>query len=193
MLAVAVGAVLATAGGFAATQLEAAVRRRERERSAALMFGEILSALQTLAEVARETRLRGDPYGPFTMRLIRAAVRETETYERNRTALYDLHNAEIRIRIHVLMVQVGLALEGVSETSSQIAAVQAMLEEQTPSDDRLATLQARQNSLLEARESAFDFVLTAATEITSLVAALQPIAKVNFEDLKRFSGNPFSA
>jgi hypothetical protein len=91
------------------------------------------------------------------------------------------------------MVQVGLALEGVSETSSQIAAVQAMLEEQTPSDDRLATLQARQNSLLEARESAFDFVLTAATEITSLVAALQPIAKVNFEDLKRFSGNPFSA
>ena len=192
MLAVAVGAVLATVGGFVATQLEAAVRRRERERSAALMFGEILSALQTITEVARETRLRGEPYGPFTMRLIRAALRETETYERNRATLYDLHNAEIRIRIHVLLVQVGLALEGVSETSSQIAALQAMLEEALQGDDRQATLQARQESLLATRETSFEFVLTVATEFRSLIAALQPLAKVNFDDLKRFSGNPFS-
>ena len=96
--AVAAGAVLATVGGFIATQLEAYVRRRERERSAALLFGEILSALETITAVAQQARSHGEPYGPLTLRLIRAAQRETETYSANRTLLYDLRNAEIRIR-----------------------------------------------------------------------------------------------
>jgi hypothetical protein len=39
LLAVVIGAVLATVSGIAATQLEAYLKRRERERDAALLFG----------------------------------------------------------------------------------------------------------------------------------------------------------
>jgi hypothetical protein len=190
--AVVAGAILATVGGFVATQVEAMMRRRERERSAALMFGEILSALGTLTLVAQGARARGEPYGSFTLRLIRAAQREIETYERNRATLYDLRDAEIRIRIHALMVQVSLALEGVSEASMQIAAAQAILDQSGPDDAKLPAVRARLDELSRTREEAFEYVMTVAGEVNALVAALQPLAKVDFSELKKFSGNPYA-
>jgi len=189
--AVVVGAVLATLGGFAATQLEALVHRRERERSAALLFGEILSALDTIITIAGASRLRGDPYGSVTLRLVRAALRETETYERNRASLYDLKKAELRIRIHVLMVQISLALEGVSEASERAAKSQSALETLGPEDARVEGEKQKLEGLTKEREAAFGYTMTTAGEIKALVAALQPLAKVNFEDLKQFSGNPY--
>jgi hypothetical protein len=50
-------------GGFAATQLEGFLRRRERERGAALLFGEILSVIELVAVLANEARGRGEPFG----------------------------------------------------------------------------------------------------------------------------------
>ena len=122
---VVIGALLATVGGFAATQMEGILRRRERERSAALLFGEILTALELVVRIANESRGRGDPYGPFTMRLLRAVRRETDTYDRNREQLYDLPDARVRALIHALMVRVTLTLEGVFETTEEIVAAEA--------------------------------------------------------------------
>lgn len=190
--AVVAGAVLATVGGFVATQLEGVMRRRERERSAALMFGEILSALGTLTAVASGARAHGEPYGPFTLRVIRAAQREIETYERNRATLYDLRDAEIRIRIHVLMVQVSLALDGVSKSSLQIAADQAVLDDADRDAAKAAAVREHQDASSRGRETAFEYVMTVASEINSLVVALQPLAKVDFSELKKFSGNPYA-
>src|SRR5450432_3194940 len=76
LLAVVVGAVLATFSGIAATQLEAHLKRRERERDAALLFGELLSTLRILLDNAIVTRGRGDPYGAITVRMLRAVRRE---------------------------------------------------------------------------------------------------------------------
>lgn len=190
--AVVVGAVLATLGGFVATQLEGFVRRRERERAAALLFGEILSALETLITIAHQARAHGEPYGPFTLRLIRAARREIETYERNRGTLYDLRAAEIRIRIHVLMVQVTLGLEGVTESSAEIAGVEAALSDLGPDAARRAAAEARRAGILAAREAAFEALQEATGETRALVAALRPLARVDFEALKRFSGSPYA-
>jgi hypothetical protein len=153
------------------------------------MFGEILSALGTITAVAAEARKNGEPYGPLTMRLIRAARRETETYVANRTLLYDIGDAEIRIRMHVLMVQIVLALEGVSDTSAAIAASEAALANPR---DGVVSSESRRLVLFEQREAAFQFVLTVAERIKALVRALQPIAKVDFDEMKRFSGNPFA-
>ena len=85
--AVILGAVLATIGGFLSTTFEASSRRREREHGAALLFGEILSVLELIIGMARAARGRGDPYGTWTMRLLRVVRREAETYERNRESL----------------------------------------------------------------------------------------------------------
>src|SRR4029078_3785178 len=51
--AVFIGAILATIGGFAATQLEWYFERKRRERNAALFFGEVLSTLAMLMRLAR--------------------------------------------------------------------------------------------------------------------------------------------
>ena len=51
--AVIIGALLATVGGFVATQFERMMHRRERERNAALVCGGVLSALDALTDVAR--------------------------------------------------------------------------------------------------------------------------------------------
>lgn len=115
ILAVTLGAVLATAGGFLSSQLEMSLRRRERARFAALLFAEILLALQLILESMAQAREHGDPYGPITMRILRAAVREAQTYDRNRELLMDLRTATLRSELHALLVRLRLGLEALLE------------------------------------------------------------------------------
>src|ERR1043165_1300086 len=82
LLAVILGAALATAGGFSERQLERVIQRREKERSAALMFGEILNAIRIIMSLADEARGRGDPYGPITLRFIAGAGQAVQIQHR---------------------------------------------------------------------------------------------------------------
>ncbi len=178
--AVVIGAVLATAGGFVATQLEAIMRRRERERSAALLFGEVLAVLELITTLAVEARGRGEPYGPLTMRLLRAVRREIETYDRNREALYDLRNAKLRGQIHAVMVRVTLALEGVADTTAQIAQAETAANALGPNHPARPEAMARLEALLEVREAAFDFCVETVSKVEPIVAVLRPLAKQDF-------------
>src|SRR5262249_58881748 len=90
LLGVVLGALLATAGGFTERQVERAVQKREKEHSAALLFGELLSAMRVMMRLGNEARGRGDPFGPVTLRFVRAVQREVEIYNRNRETLIDL-------------------------------------------------------------------------------------------------------
>lgn len=179
--AVIVGAVLATVGGFAATQLEGHFRRRERERSAALLFGEILSVIELITALAGDSRRRGDPYGPLTMRLLRAVRRETDAYDRNRESLYDLRDAKIRAQIHALMVRVTLTLEGVFDTTAEIALAESEAKALDPGDPARAETMHRLDGLLEGRDGAFDFLVETVAETKPVIATLQPLAKESFE------------
>src|SRR6478672_2643121 len=100
LVAIVVGAVLATIGGFVATVLEARLHRGQRERTAALTFGEILASLRVLVRAIEDAHGRGSPFGPLTMRLMRGARREVDAYERSRPALSDLRNADLRLSVH---------------------------------------------------------------------------------------------
>jgi hypothetical protein len=179
--AVVVGAFLATAGGFAATRLEDFVSKRARERSAAVLFGEILSVLELIVALANESRARGEPYGPFTMRLLRAVRREINVYDRNRESLYDLRDATVRARIHTLMVQTTLSLEGIFESSEQIEASGAALTRMAPDDPYKATAQARLDVLTTARQQAFEFTLENVGEAKTIMPLLQPLARQRFD------------
>jgi hypothetical protein len=178
--AVVLGAVLATFSGFLANQLEAYMRRRERQRGAALLFGEILSVLELITMLAHEARGRGEPYGPMTMRLLRAVRRETETYERNREALYDLGDAKVRGQIHALMVRVIVSLEGVAEATVQIEQAEFALRGLDPDHPDRADAQARLEALLENRENAFDFAVETVGRAPPVIALLRPMAKQDF-------------
>lgn len=178
--AVVLGAVLATLGGFAATQMELVMGRRERRRNAALLFGEVLSTLAILIELAAETRGRGDPYGPVTMRLLRAARREIEVYERNRERLYDLTQGDLRARIHTHVVRLSMPLEGIFDTARELGDLHARAPGGGDAEEGADALVALLN---ERRDAGFDFLIEAGEQIKPLVAELEPLAHHSFEGL----------
>jgi hypothetical protein len=180
LLAVALGAVLATAGGFLAGQFERALHRRERERNAALLFGEVLSSLKLAIELSDASRGRGDPYGMVTLRMVRAAQRETDTYNRNREVLFDLRQSAVRAKIHSVLVRMILALDGVLSAYDAINEADLALKTGV-SDQARAAYEARIEAYARDRAFAFDYAVALAAEIPDLLTALNPTAHYSFE------------
>jgi hypothetical protein len=176
-----VGAILATVGGFTATRLEAIIGRRERERDSALLFGEILSVLELTTRLANQARGRGDPYGALTMRLVRAMRREADVYDRNRESLYDIRDGKLRAQIHALMVRMTLALDGIVDTTAEIAQSVSAVRLYSSDDPARAETMQRIEALQQWRQAAFDFAVETAGEALPIVASLRPLAKHNFD------------
>jgi hypothetical protein len=174
LLGVAVGAILASLGGLLAGQFEHHLRRREREQSAALLFGEILAALKLILRLANEARGRGDPYGPITLRILKAAHRETLIYDRNRETLFDLRDAALRARTHLLLLQLGLTMDSVFEADQLINDIgdQAQLSE---------TVQARLNAAMENRHGSFNFLMELHGAIPALIPQYEKLARQPFD------------
>src|SRR5262249_22454037 len=147
LIAVAMGAILATIGGFLATVYEARLHRRDRERTAAVTFGEILASLRVLISAADNSHGFGDPWGQLTMRLFRSARREVECYERHRTALSDLRNTDLRLALHAAMIRMQLGLDGIIEGTTD-----------------------------EQRKSSLEYILELAPGLDDLVRRLVPVA-----------------
>jgi hypothetical protein len=181
MIAVVLGAVLATLGGLVATQLENLVRRRQRERNAALLFGEVLSMLEVILKLADASRERGERYGPLTMRMVRGARREMDIYDRNRESLYDLRDAQTRVKIHALAVRVTMALDGVIEATPEIAATEHAAHAPGLTKKAKDALLARLDLMRASREGGFDFALEMAEQIKPLLTELGRLAKHSFE------------
>lgn len=180
LLAVILGAALATAGGFSERQLERIIQRREKERSAALMFGEILNAIRIIMDLADESRGRGDPYGPITLRFIRGARREVEIYDRTRETLLDLRDPDIRARTSVLIARLSFSFDGVLDAHGEIAATEQNLRTLPANDPSRADVEAQLAVCKETRKTAFDFAVDASRQITPLLEQLAPLAKHNF-------------
>ena len=160
LVAVVLGALLATVSGIIANQLESYFQRRERERSAALLFGELMSTLKIILENADRTRAFGDRYGPITRRMLHAARREVNIYDRHRVALMDLRDAALRVDIHNVMVRVAMPLDGVLDS---IAA-------RDPSET--------------TREQAFDYMMENVGRLPWLVARLGRLAGHSFDQYR---------
>lgn len=184
--AVVLGAMLATLGGFVATHLERAVVRRERQRDLALFFGEVLSTLAVIVEMAGETRSRGEPYGAVTMRILRTARREVDVYERNRERLFDLHDGALRTRIHALVARLTLPLDGVFDAMRELSELQARLAASAVPAEEAAADRAR---LEERRKAAFDLLLEAAAQLGSVVTRLEPLARQSFREVGTIARN----
>jgi hypothetical protein len=181
LIAVAVGAFLATVSGFVGNQWESYNRRRQTERSAALLFGEILAALKLTLNLANETRRRGDPYGPVTLRLVKAALREAQTYDRNREALFDLRDPVVRAGVHLLLVRLTLALEAVLDTTREIESTETTMRARGKSDPAYDEFVARRDLQARDRAQSFNFATELHEEIAPLLSKLGSIAKYSFE------------
>jgi hypothetical protein len=173
-LAVTAGAFLAAVAGFATNQVERRLHRRERERDAALLFGEIIAGLRLIIEVMQSSQAVGDPYGPVTLRMTKAAQREVQAYERNRESLFHLHDAVARARIHTLFVRLALALDGVVEANTVIETLQMA----APAPPDLEALLERRRS---ERASAFGFSVELVKEMEPILDSLKRTARYAFE------------
>ena len=185
-LAVFLGAFLATIGGLVAGQVEAFFHRRAKERGAALLFGEVLTTLQTLLRLAAETRGIGDPYGPITLRMLRAARRELEVYDRNRETLYELRDGPLRVRLHTLVLRLNMPLESLLDVHEEIGELRMSLKVPDLSAAARLELEETLATRLERRDGGFDFLVETAPEIAVVVAELGVIAKHSFA---RYQGN----
>jgi hypothetical protein len=168
-----IGALLATLGGLAGSQLEWHFERNRRERDAALLFAEVFSALKLLLELAADSMKVGDPYGPITLRMLRSARREIDIYERNRESLVSLRDAELRAKIHAAILRLAMPLDGIFDSCQAIETLELQLKTPNLPQQTRQELDSRIASISEARKTGFEFILeTKNNQLTDAVVGL---------------------
>jgi len=182
LLAVILGAVLATIGGFVATATERYLDKREREHNAALFFGEVLSTLMAIIAFADDAKKIGDPYGPVTMRMLRAARREIDIYDRNRESLFYLGNSELRAKIQTLVIRLGMTLDSTIEIAQDIETLERQLKDPEHAAEH-EDIEARIGRGVERREASYGFMLETTAQMRGAVTELEPLAHQSFDRL----------
>jgi hypothetical protein len=173
------GALLATGGGFCATQIERQLEHRRRERNAAILFAEVLSTLGILLDMTHETYGRGEPFGPITLRMLRSARREIDIYDRNRESLFDIRDAALRAKIHSVVLRLAMPMDSIFDVTQEIAAEQMFLKT-TPNVQR-QEIEDHIGELRVRREGGYDFIRETAEGLKGLIGSLEPIAQQSFD------------
>jgi len=173
LIAVGLGAVVATLSTFAATIFERSILRRERERDAAVMFSEMLHALKRYLDLSHETHGRGEPFGSITIRMLRAVRREVDIYDRNRETLFLLRDGPLRQETHVLMARLTFSLERVLEVTEALAD---------------GASEAAHAELSASREQAYGFLIENAASIPAVVAKLCTLGRIKIARLDALPG-----
>lgn len=154
LLAVMLGALLATGGALVAELIQDRLGRKRRQRDASRFFAEILTSVDQIFLLACESMKVGDPWGNYTRTLFEIASREASIYERNRERLFDIQDMQLRFALHGHMLRFTVPIFGILENCEQIEALQTRLDE----DEALsvavrASLQTRINRLEQSRQA----------------------------------------
>jgi hypothetical protein len=126
--------------------------------------------LRIILEGASRSRSIGQAYGPVTRRMLHAARQEIGIYERNREALVDMRDPELRSDMHNLALRIAMPLDGLLD--SLVAGGE--------SDDVV-------------RDQGFEFMMGNVERIPALVARLGRIARhsfANYGEARRLGGPP---
>jgi len=174
-LAVILGAVLAAVGGFAATQVGIWVDRSRRAKDAALLSGEILAGVGTLLRLAEEAALRGTFLDPLPCRLLSAARREIDVYDRNRELLFSLANANLRARLRGFIIRLSIPLDRLADGHARYVELCSIG----------LTPPAQAEELRNDMELIFGYLTKSRNLIPGLLASLQPLARTRFDSYSR--------
>jgi len=188
LMAVVLGAILATIGGFVATAMERYLDRREKEQNAALFFGEILSSLAIILRFADETKKIGDPYGPITMRMLISARNELNLYDRNREQVFSIRDSDLRARLQTLLIRISMPIDGIIDGTEELKVLREKLRGERDPEER-ADLEALIATGETRREAGYEFIIERASELKGVIDGLSPIAKHNFDRLERVANS----
>ena len=185
-LAMLIGAFLASAGGFLVAWLLDRMERKRQERSIALVCLDLLSSLSVLTNLAKDARARGNPYGPYTIRLVRSCMRDLDVYERNRERIADIADPNARAELYQCMARMSLAVDGILGETDVIARTNEEIDTARAKGDtaRVDELAQDRRERETRRDISFDFMLETTNDLCGpLSIKLRAIAKSDPQNL----------
>ena len=181
LLAVIIGAVLATGGAMVAELVQDRLGRKRKARDAARFFGEILTSVDRVLERAVGSLKFGDPFGSVSKRLFRTASEETSVYERNRERMFDIHDIELRRLIHTHFLEQTVPLVAMLEYWDDVDAIEKELaEDDQMSEARRAAKLNELEQIKDQRRVALASVVQQRDQTKDICAMLAPIADLKF-------------
>ena len=181
LLAVIVGALLATGGAMVAELVQDRLGRKRKEREAARFFGEILTSADRVLDRAFASLEIGEEWGAVSKRLFRTALDETAVYERNRERLFDIRDIPLRRAIHLHFLEETVPLVALVETWDEIDEIEKELS--IPDHLSQARRQFLENELVklrEARAGALETTKFKHAETEKICELLEPVSGVSF-------------
>ncbi len=184
LLAVFIGAILATGGALVAEIIQERTNRKRRERDAARFFGDILKSIDQILDFAFHSQSIGEKWGGVSLRLFKTALKEAEVYERNRERLFDILDMDLRSRIHSHFLTETFPIEALIESSVEINSIEDVLgREHKPAKKEAEKLQKQLQKLMEAREIGLTALKREHAKTDGLCKEMEKLAKVKFNGL----------
>lgn len=181
LLAVVIGALLATGGALVAELVQDRLGQKRRERDAARFFGEILASVDLVLDRAFTSLEIGERWGDVSRRLFQTALNEAAIYERNRERLFEIRDMELRKLIHKHFLTEMVPLTALIDISQDIATLEKDLQSGNyVSDDQRRNMLAELEDLRERREAALTSVRDEHAETEAICQRLEPLAGVTF-------------
>ena len=191
LLAVFIGAGLATGGALLAEIIQERTNRKRRERDAARFFGDILMSIDQILSFAFHSQGIGDKWGGVSIRLFKTALKEAEVYERNRERLFDILDMDLRGRIHSHFLTETFPIEALIESSEDIASIENTLGRDVKLSKKEADkLNVQLAELFEAREAGLAALKREHAKTDDLCRDMEKIAKVKFNTLVDQANSP---
>lgn len=182
LIAVIVGACLATGGALVAEIIQDRLARKRRQRDAARFFGEIISSIVQIFDQAKASQNIGEPWGAYSVNLFRVAATEAETYARNRERLFDIRDTRLRFAIHGHILRLTVPIASMVEESDKIAELANRLAEEDDLSERaIASIQARIDRLETFRNGGMRQASEQRETSSQILSQLEEIAGTRFE------------
>jgi len=184
LIAVFIGAILATGGALVAEIIQERTNRKRRERDATRFFGDILMSIDQILDFAFRSQTIGEKWGGVSIRLFKTALKEAEVYERNRERLFDILDMDLRGRIHTHFLVETFPIEALIESSEEISDIQKTLDgDAKPSKKEADKLNVQLSELIDAREVGLAALKREHAKTDNLCKDMEKVAKVKFSTL----------
>jgi hypothetical protein len=181
LIAVFIGAILATGGALVAEVIQERRNRKRREQDAARFFGDILLSIDQIIDFAFNSHNIGDQWGALTLRIYKTALKEASVYERNRERLFDIQDMELRSRIHTHFLTETFPIEALIENSEEIAALEATHSKSLKMSKRKQDAhKARIKTLVDSRQAGVEALKREHAKTNDICAELEKLAKTKF-------------
>ncbi len=188
LIAVTIGAFLATGGAVATELIKERGNRRRREREAAIFLADIIVSISNFTRLADRSQTIGQPWGPFTIGYFQSALKQLGFYEANRMKLYDLRDLDLRGRAEFHILAQYAYAKGIVDNSQTIVSLQQELErlEADAPDARKRQIEEQLRQPRFHREVALRGLSYNLDTADELIASLEPVAGVEFSGVDQF-------